>query len=102
MPKGADRAVLEPQQGIHCAVKWLSSCTVPGYTQPVRKTTIEIDDALVARASSLLGTRGLKATVQRALEEIVARDARLRFADRLRQRRGLDRDKPAVMDRAWR
>jgi Arc/MetJ family transcription regulator len=68
----------------------------------VRKTTIEIDDDLVARAGSLLGTRGLKATVQRALEEIVARDARLRFAERLREMRGLDLDKPEIMDRAWR
>jgi Arc/MetJ family transcription regulator len=68
----------------------------------VRKTTIEIDDELIARAGAVLGTRGLKATVQRALEEIVARDLRLRHADRLRHMRGLDLDKPEVMEAAWR
>jgi len=68
----------------------------------VRKTTIEIDDALLARAGEVLGTSGLKATVQRALEEIVARDLRLRHAERLRQLRGLDLDKPEVMEAAWR
>jgi Arc/MetJ family transcription regulator len=68
----------------------------------VRKTSIEVDDDLVARAAAVLGTHGLKATVQRALEEIVALDARMRLAERLQHMAGLDLDKPEVMDQAWR
>ena len=68
----------------------------------MRKTTIEIDDTLVQQAGAVLGTRGLKATVQRALEEIVKRDLRLRHLERLREMRELDLDKPEVMEAAWR
>lgn len=68
----------------------------------MRKTTLEIDDELFARARQVLGTRGLKDTVQRALEEIVALDARLRSIERLRTMDGLDLDDPEVMARAWR
>ncbi len=68
----------------------------------MHKTTLEVDDALVAQASAILGTRGLKATVQRALEEVVAREGRRRFVDRLRHMKGLDLDRPDVIDQAWR
>jgi len=68
----------------------------------MRKTTIEVDDELVARAGAVLGTRGLKATIHRALEEVVARQARLRLVDRLRTMEGLDLDDAEVMRRAWR
>jgi Arc/MetJ family transcription regulator len=68
----------------------------------VRKTTIELDEALVEQASAILGTRGLKATVQRALEEIVARELRMRFFEQLKTMDGLDLDKPEVMSQAWR
>jgi Arc/MetJ family transcription regulator len=68
----------------------------------VHKTTLEIDEVLVEQASAILGTRGLKATVQRALEEVVAREARQRFAQRLRRMDGLDLDQADVMAQAWR
>jgi Arc/MetJ family transcription regulator len=68
----------------------------------VRKTTVEVDDELVARAGAILGTRGLKATIHRALEEVVARQARLRLVDRLRAMDGLDLDDAEAMRRAWR
>jgi Arc/MetJ family transcription regulator len=68
----------------------------------MRKTTIEVDDELVARAGAVLGTRGLKATIHRALEEVVARQARLRLVERLRTMEGLDLDDAEVMQRAWR
>ena len=38
----------------------------------MRKTTLEFDEQLFEIASSVLGTRGLKATVQRAFEEAIA------------------------------
>jgi Arc/MetJ family transcription regulator len=72
------------------------------YTRRVRKTTIEVDDELIARAGAVLGTRGLKATIHRALEEVVARQARLRLVDRLRAMDGLDLDDAEVMRQAWR
>ena len=50
----------------------------------MHKTTLEVDEDLVAQASAILGTRGLKATVHRALEEAVAREARRHFVERLR------------------
>ena len=68
----------------------------------MHKTTLDIDEDLLARASAILGTRGLKATVQRALEEVVAREARRRFAERLQAMEGLELDDPDVMAGAWR
>ena len=47
--------------------------------------------------SAILGTRGLKATVQGALEEIVAREARLRLLERLRTMDSLDLNDAEVM-----
>jgi len=68
----------------------------------VHKTTLEVDETLVERASAILGTRGLKATVQRALEEVVAREARQRFTERVKRMDGLDLDQADVMAQAWR
>ena len=68
----------------------------------MRKTTLTIDDDLVRRAANVLGTGGLKATVDAALQEVVAADARRRFVERLRVMRGLDLDQPDIMAGAWR
>jgi Arc/MetJ family transcription regulator len=68
----------------------------------MHKTTLEVDEILVQRASVILGTRGLKATVHRALEEVVAREARQRFVERLQHMQGLDLDQADLMAEAWR
>jgi Arc/MetJ family transcription regulator len=68
----------------------------------MRKTTIEVDDDLLEQAQAILGTRGLKATVQRAFEEILALDARRRAIEQLQTMDGLDLDRPEVMADAWR
>jgi Arc/MetJ family transcription regulator len=68
----------------------------------MRRTSLEVDEQLVARAAAILGTRGLRATVQRALEEVVAGEARRRFARRLTSMDGLDLDDPELPRRAWR
>ena len=68
----------------------------------MHKTTLDIDEALLAKASAILGTHGLKATVHRALEDVVAREARRRFAERLRAMDGLELDDPEIMAAAWR
>jgi Arc/MetJ family transcription regulator len=68
----------------------------------MRKTTLEIDEALFERTREVLGTRGLKATVQRAFEEVLASDARRRAIAQLATMSGLDLDNPDVMTTAWR
>lgn len=68
----------------------------------MRKTTIEIDDELYEQARRALGTRGLKATVHRAFEEVVRRELRMQLFEQLRGMEGLDLDKPEVMAGAWR
>jgi Arc/MetJ family transcription regulator len=55
----------------------------------MRKTTISVDDDLVARAGEALGTRGITETIDRALREAVARAARRDLVDWLQ---GLDPD----------
>ena len=72
------------------------------YTVGMRKTTIVIDDELIAQAKEALGTTGLKETIDAALVEAVTARVRKDHVERLRSMRGLDLDKPEVMDRAWR
>jgi hypothetical protein len=68
----------------------------------MRKTTLEFDEELFERTRDVLGTRGLKATVRRAFEEVLAMDARRRAIRQLREMEGLDLDRPEVMLEAWR
>lgn len=56
-----------------------------------RRTTIEIDDALLERAQEALGTRGLKETVDKAFREAIRRQLRERLAERLVTGEGIDR-----------
>lgn len=67
----------------------------------MRKTTLEFDEGLFECARDVLGTRGLKATVQRAFEEVLALDARRRAVRQLEEMDGLDLDRPDVMAAAW-
>ena len=66
------------------------------------KTTLEVDDAKVEAAKEVLGTRTLKDTVDKALDGVLAVATRRRVIERLRKMKGLDLDKPEVMDAAWR
>jgi Arc/MetJ family transcription regulator len=68
----------------------------------MRKTTLELDEELFERTREVLGTRGLKSTVRRAFEEVLALDARRRAIRQLQEMDGLDLDKPEVMAEAWR
>ena len=58
--------------------------------------------ALFERAREVLGTQGLKATVHRAFEEVLAADARRRAIRQLQEMDGLDLDRPEVLAEAWR
>jgi Arc/MetJ family transcription regulator len=68
----------------------------------MRKTTLEFDEQLFETASNVLGTHGLKATVQRAFEEAIAAHARRRALRQLQEMDGLDLDRPDIMADAWR
>lgn len=67
----------------------------------VHKTTLLVDDRKLARARRVLGTVGIKATIDRALDEVIAIDARRRAIERLRRLEGLDLDRPDIMAKAW-
>jgi Arc/MetJ family transcription regulator len=67
----------------------------------VRKTTLQIDDQVIDRAREILGTKGIKDTVDAALREVLVADARRRDSERMRTMRGLDLGDPEVMGRAW-
>ena len=68
----------------------------------MKKTTLEFDEVLYERVRELLGTRGLKATVERAFEEVLTYEARPRAIRQLQEMDGLDLDRPEVMAHAWR
>lgn len=57
-----------------------------------RRTTLEIDEDRLRAAQGVLGTKGLKDTVHRALDEVVRADLRRRLADRLTSGAGFDTD----------
>jgi Arc/MetJ family transcription regulator len=68
-----------------------------------RKTTITVDDELLARARAVLGTRGLKDTVDAALTEVVRAELRRDLVRRLRTGDGFDFDEATYRAaRQWR
>lgn len=81
---------------------WLYDASCLNYTIHMRKTTLVIDDALINEAQQALGTKGIKDTIDRALEDAVAREAGRRLIEQLRQMDGLDLDDEEVMRSAWR
>jgi Arc/MetJ family transcription regulator len=68
-----------------------------------RKTTIAVDDELLAQAQKALGTVGLKDTVDKALSEAVRAALRRDLARRLRTGEGFDFSEPVRRAaRQWR
>lgn len=68
----------------------------------MRKTSVVIDDELVARVRILLGTSSIRETIDKALREVERREARRQEIRALTEMDGLDLRDPAVMSRAWR
>ena len=68
----------------------------------MHRTTLVIDDRKLAEARRLLGTKGIKDTIERALDEVIAYDARRKAVDQLLTLDGLDLDDSDVMASAWR
>ena len=64
----------------------------------MHKTTLLVDDG-----ADILDTRGIRDTVDRALDEVIALSARRRFSESLQRLEGFDRDVLlTVRGRAWR
>jgi uncharacterized protein (DUF362 family) len=68
----------------------------------MHKTTLVIDEAKLRRVRKVLGTKGIKDTIDRALDEVLALDARRRLVEKLRMMKGLDLADEKVMAGAWR
>jgi Arc/MetJ family transcription regulator len=57
----------------------------------MRRTSIELDEARLVRVQQILGTRGVKDTVDRAFDEVLRADLRRRLARRVRTGEGVER-----------
>ncbi|MFA9271054.1 type II toxin-antitoxin system VapB family antitoxin [Svornostia abyssi] len=68
----------------------------------MRKTTLEIDDAVLEDAKRILGTHGIKDTVDAALRAVRVQEARRELTSQLRSLDGLDLADADVMRSAWR
>jgi len=68
----------------------------------MHRTTIVLDQKKLAKVQRVLGTTGIKETVERAFDEILALEVRKRHVARLIKQDGIDLAKPEVMAKAWR
>jgi len=68
----------------------------------MHKTTLLVDQAKLRRVRKMLGTTGIKDTIDRALDEVIALDGRRRMVEKLRKMDGLDLSDDRVMAAAWR
>lgn len=68
----------------------------------MKRTSIEIDEGLLSEVQLVLGTTGIKDTVERAFQEILRAHLRRRLAKRLEGGLGIDRG-PALLKetRRW-
>jgi Arc/MetJ family transcription regulator len=64
----------------------------------MRRTSLEVDDSRLAEVQRILGTSGLKDTIDRAFEEVIRADLRRRLADRIRSGEGIDRDPDVLVE----
>jgi Arc/MetJ family transcription regulator len=65
----------------------------------MRRTTLDIDEDMLSRAREILGTQGIKDTVDEALREIVRIEAGKRLIARYKD--NSDFANPEIMARAW-
>jgi Arc/MetJ family transcription regulator len=77
----------------------MSQISYVSYIGCVRRTTLDIDEEMLAKAREILGTRGIKDTVDEALREVVRREAGERLIAWLKENEDLHN--PEIMDRAW-
>lgn len=55
------------------------------------RTTIELDEALLEETRKVLGTSGIRETVEGAMREVTRAAKRARLAERIRTGEGFDR-----------
>jgi len=77
----------------------MPSMTESGYASTMRRTTLDIDEDMLAKAREILGTRGIKDTVDEALREIVRIEAGKRLIKWYKENEDLHN--PEIMERAW-
>lgn len=68
----------------------------------MHRTTINLDQKKLLKVRRLLGTTGIKDTVERAFDEILAMELRKRAVERLIKMDGLELGDPAIAASAWR
>lgn len=106
---GLERGRLAHQPGPGYGAYWFpSTVRQPGILRCVR-ASVSYDPEELKRVERVLGTRGLASSVRSAFKLVLEREAeaqkveaRDRLIRRLREMRGLDLDKPEVLDQAWR
>jgi Arc/MetJ family transcription regulator len=69
------------------------------YIGCVRRTTLDIDEEMLAKAQEILGTKGIKDTVDEALREVVRVEAGKRLIAWWKENEDLHN--PEIMERAW-
>ena len=74
----------------------------PVIYRSMHRTTIVLDDKKLAKVRRVLGTSGIKETVERAFDEILAMELRKRHVERLIKQEGIDLADEDVMAAAWR
>jgi Arc/MetJ family transcription regulator len=67
-----------------------------------RKTSVAIDEDLLAAVQDVLETRTVKETIERAFLEILRARARQEEVEALSTLSGMDLDDDEVMSKAWR
>jgi Arc/MetJ family transcription regulator len=55
-----------------------------------RRTSLELDEVLLDRSQRILGTSGIRETVEAAFREIIRADRRNRLRERIRSGAGMD------------
>lgn len=68
----------------------------------LRKTSVEINEELLEAVRHILATKTVKETVEMAFLEVMRAQARREEAQALATMKGMDLDKPEVMQGAWR
>lgn len=68
----------------------------------MRRTSVELDDQLLEQVQQVLGTSGIKDTIETAFQEVLRADMRRRLATRIRNGKGVDRgDEILRASRQW-
>jgi Arc/MetJ family transcription regulator len=71
----------------------------PGYIDGMRRTTLDIDEDMLSKAREILGTGGVKDTVDEALREVVRMEAGRRLIAWYKD--NPDFGDPEIRERAW-